>query len=240
MKRIKSVALSGAMIFSLFCHNIWAANAQSWNLARDMYLMTEKSPAGSPWAFMQNKTAVNAAANYTLFPTLHADQCGDGATTCWMEGAGNGYIAIVKKSWTFSGSGSSSLFKQGDVVAHPGSNFQSIVRWTSPIAGNINVLGRINDLHNACGDGISWSLNLGDTLLQSGSLAKGGSSLIHVDNIAVTVAAALYLVIDKKANYSCDATSFDPLRKLRTRCPSAGNRRLEDAEKPDFQPLIIG
>ena len=30
------------------------------------------------------------------------------------------------------------------------------------------------------------------------------------------------------------------LRKLRTSCPSAGNGRLGDAEKTDFQPQIIG
>lgn len=31
-----------------------------------------------------------------------------------------------------------------------------------------------------------------------------------------------------------------PLGKLRTSCSSAENGRLGDAEKPDFQPLIIG
>ncbi|MOA58656.1 hypothetical protein D3C78_1830860 [compost metagenome] len=71
------------------------------------------------------------------------------------------------------------------------------------------MLGRINDLHNACGDGIAWSLNLDDTVVQSANLANGGSSIIKVDGVAVTPASSLYLIVDKKANNSCDTTSLD-------------------------------
>ncbi|WNW10591.1 hypothetical protein RRX38_05290 [Pseudomonas sp. DTU_2021_1001937_2_SI_NGA_ILE_001] len=42
------------------------------------------------------------------------------------------------------------------------------------------------------------------------------------------------------ANIFHGARHKAPLGKLRTSCPSAGNGRLRDAEKPDFQPLIIG
>ncbi|WP_122665489.1 hypothetical protein [Pseudomonas viridiflava] len=208
MKLYKKLLLVTALLSSFVSVNTWAA-AQSWNLARDMYIATEAAPPSSPWSFMQNKTAVNASANYTLFPTFFADTCNGSPVTCWREGSVAGSISIAKKTFTLSGSGTNYVLKQGDIYAHPGSSFQTIVRWASPIAGNINVLGRLNDLHNACGDGIKWSLNLGDTVLQSGSFANGGSSLIKVNDVAVTTTSLIYLVIDKKADNSCDSTSVD-------------------------------
>lgn len=204
----KKILLTTALLSSLASINTMAAT-QSWNLARDMYLMTDGISVGSPWSFMQNKTAVNASANYTPFPLYYAD-CPGGPSICWRQAAtGAGSIAIPKQ--TFTGGGGGYTLKQGDVYAHPGPNFQSIFRWASPVTGVVNVLGRVNDLDSSCGDGIKWSLNLDDTVLQSGSLANGGSSLLKADNVSVTTSSSLYLVIDKKAAYECDSTSIDML-----------------------------
>lgn len=211
MKFLKKILLATAFLSSFVSLNGWADTALSWNLARDMYLMTEAAPAGSPWSFMQNKSGVNASANYTLFPSFQAGVCNGKPTTCWRDDATAAWISIPNESFTFTGSGTSFVFKQGDVATHPGTNSQSIFRWASPVTGNINVLGRVNDLHNACGDGVGWSLNLGDTVLQSGSLANGGSTTFMLNNVAVTPTSLLYLVIDRKANNSCDATSVDML-----------------------------
>lgn len=211
MKFLKTAILAAALAASAAASSAWAATAQSWNLARDMYIATESAAPGSPWAFMQNKTAQNLSANYTMMPTFVADTCSGANVTCWRDATTGAYINVVKKSFTFTGSGGSFVFKQGDAVTHPGSSSQSVVRWTSPITGNINVLGRVNDLHNSCGDGISWSLNLGDTPIQSGNLPNGGSSVIKASDVAVDQGSAVYLVIDKKADHSCDATSLDLL-----------------------------
>lgn len=202
--------LAIGLLSSFVSLNSRADNALSWNLARDMYLMTEQAPAGSPWSFMQNKTTVNASANYTPLPSFNME-CSAKPSTCWRDDATGAYVAIVKQSFTFTGSGTSFVFKQGDVATHPGTNSQSIIRWASPVSGNINVLGRINDLHNACGDGVGWSLNLGDTVLQSGSLANGGSATFMLNGVAVTPTSSLYLVIDRKSTNACDATSLDML-----------------------------
>ncbi|MBC3383696.1 hypothetical protein [Pseudomonas sp. SWRI179] len=211
MKLLQKILMATVFLSSFVSLSAMADTALSWNLARDMYLMTEAATAGSPWSFMQNKSGVNASANYTLFPTFQAEVCNGNPTTCWRDDVPASWIAIPKKSFTFTGSGTSFVFKQGDVVAHPGTNSQSIFRWASPVTGNINVLGRVNDLHNACGDGVGWSLNLGDIVLQSGSLANGGSATFMLNSVAVTPASSLYLVIDRKANNSCDATSLDML-----------------------------
>ncbi|SIR87750.1 hypothetical protein SAMN05428955_0243 [Pseudomonas sp. 7SR1] len=211
VKLLKKILLATAFLSSSVSLNTWADTAMSWNLARDMYLMTEAAPAGSPWSFMQNKSGVNVSANYTLFPTFQGGTCNGQPTTCWRDDATGAWISIPNANFTFTGSGTSFVFKRGDVATHPGTNSQSIFRWASPVTGNINVLGRVNDLHNACGDGIGWSLNLGDTVLQSGSLANGGSTTFMLNNVAVMPTSLLYLVIDRKANNSCDATSVDML-----------------------------
>ncbi|MCE0461531.1 hypothetical protein [Pseudomonas uvaldensis] len=210
MQLSKKLLLAIGLLSSFISLNSRADTALSWNLARDMYLMTEQSPAGSPWSFMQNKTTVNASANYTLLPTFNME-CSAKPSTCWRDDATGAYVASVKQNFTFTGSGTSFVFKQGDVATHPGANSQSIIRWASPVSGNINVLGRINDLHNACGDGVGWSLNLGDTVLQSGSLANGGSATFMLNSVAVTPTSSLYLVIDRKSTNACDATSLDML-----------------------------
>lgn len=70
VKLLKKILLATAFLSSSVSLNTWADTAMSWNLARDMYLMTEAAPAGSPWSFMQNKSGVNVSANYTLFPTF--------------------------------------------------------------------------------------------------------------------------------------------------------------------------
>ncbi|MDV9034387.1 hypothetical protein Q7C30_020035 [Pseudomonas sp. RAC1] len=209
MKIAKSIVLSAVLFCGVNAPPLWAATAQSWNLARDMYIATERAAPGSPWSFMQNKTAQSLSANYTPLPTFVADTCNGANVTCWRDASTGAYINIIKKSFTFTGSGGSFVFKQGDVVTHPGSNSETIVRWTSPIHGSINVLGRINDLHDACGDGISWTLNLGDVPIQSGNLPNGGSSVIKAANVGVDQGSAIYLAINKKADHSCDATSLD-------------------------------
>ncbi|MFC6571109.1 hypothetical protein ACFQDJ_05920 [Pseudomonas brassicacearum] len=53
MELLKKILLATAFLSSFVSLNSWADTALSWNLARDMYLMTEAAPAGSPWSFMQ-------------------------------------------------------------------------------------------------------------------------------------------------------------------------------------------
>lgn len=211
MKKFKPTLVALTLLCSAMTPGAWAATAQSWNLARDMYIATQSTAADSPWAFMQNKTGLNVPANYTPLPTFVADNCSGANFTCWRDDANSAYVSVIKKSFTFSGSGGSFVFKQGDVATHPGGDSQSIVRWASPISGRVNVLGRVNDLHSACGDGVAWSLNLGDRVVQSGDLANGGSAVIKANDIEVSATSMLYLVIDKKTSNACDATSLDLL-----------------------------
>ena len=86
-----------------------------------------------------------------------------------------------------------------------------VFRWTSPVVGEINILGRVNSVHDSCGDGVAWSLSQGDTVLQSGSLVRGSGAVFSVSKVPVTQSSAIYLVLDKKANYVCDTSTIDML-----------------------------
>ncbi|MET0611317.1 MAG: hypothetical protein ABWZ39_08655 [Pseudomonas caspiana] len=210
MKLFKTLLLATTLLSSFISVNTWAA-AQSWNLARDMYLMKESAPAGSTWAFMQSAAGGGSSANYTAMPSFAADQCGASPATCWQNSATGGWIAIPKADYGFSGSGGSFVFKQGDAALHPGNNTQSIIRWTSPITGSVSVHGRVNDLHTSCGNGIALIIKSGDSAIKTYDLPNGGSAVVSEDAIQVTTGAPLYFVFDNKGDYSCDATSLDLL-----------------------------
>lgn len=211
MKKIKSALILLAVVLSSASMNSWADTAKSWNLAKDMIFAKEASPPNFPWAFMQNASGTQLAANYTLLPNFVADTCNGLPATCWLVGSGAPYVAVYKQAYTFSGSGGSFVFPQGDVALQPGANSQTIVRWRSPVVGNIKVLGRINHLHAACGNGVAWSLMLGDTVLQSGNLARGGSGVFSVSDVAVDATSSIYFVLDSKGDYSCDSSGMELL-----------------------------
>lgn len=208
MKLAKNLLLLTALLTSLMSANTWAA-AQSWNLARDMYLMKDRFPAGSPWAFMESAPGGGASSGYVDMPSFSADQCGTSPATCWRNPANDAWIAIAKEDYGFSGSGGSFVFKQGDVALHPGKNTQSIIRWTSPITGSIKVYGRVNDLHTSCGNGVIMVIKSGETVIQSFDIPNGGSTVVNTDAIQVTAAAPLYFVFDNRGENSCDSTSID-------------------------------
>lgn len=209
MKKIKAVLLLS--LFSLMgtSLNTWA-DAMSWNLARDVVFIKSNPAPNSPWTFMQNASGTNKPENYTLLPFFKADACDGKPATCWQDPASGSHVTVHFKTYTFTGNGTF-VIAPGDVVFHPGQNSQTIIRWTSPIVGEINVLGRVNHVHETCSDGVTWSLNLDGAVIQSGSLAKGKGAVFSATKVPVTKSSSLYFVLDKKANFSCDTSTIDML-----------------------------
>lgn len=210
MKKTISVSLLGLLALFGASMSAFADTAMSWNLARDVLLAKESSPAGFTWTFMQNTSGVNKADNYVLLPYFKADTCNNLPATCWMDQASGAHVTVHMKPYIFTANGSFTI-AAGNVAFHPGQNSQTIIRWVSPVAGEVNVLGRVNSVHDSCGDGVAWSLNLGDTVLQSGSLARGNGAVFSASKVPVAKASAIYLVLDKKANYTCDSSTIDML-----------------------------
>jgi hypothetical protein len=210
MKKIIIASLLGLFLFSGVSVSAWAETAMSWNLAKDVIFAKERVATGSPWGFMENTSGVNNPENYILLPSFTADVCGGKPATCWQDISSGAHVTVHKETYNYSGNGSFTV-PPGNVIFHPGMNSQTIIRWTSPVTGTVNILGRINSIHSACGDGIAWSLNQGGAVLQSGSLAKGTGAVFSLSNVPVTAATAIYFVLDKKTNYSCDSSTIDML-----------------------------
>jgi hypothetical protein len=210
MKKITVASLLSLFVFSGVSVSALAETAMSWNLAKDVIFAKERVATGSPWGFMENTSGVNNPDNYILLPSFTADVCGGKPATCWQDTSSGAHVTVHKETYNYSGNGSFTV-PPGNVIFHPGMNSQTIIRWTSPVTGTVNILGRINSIHSACGDGVAWSLNQGGAVLQSGSLAKGAGAVFSLNNVPVTAAAPIYFVLDKKTNYSCDSSTIDML-----------------------------
>lgn len=210
MKKIKTALLLSLFSLMGISMNSWADTVQSWNLARDVIFIKESPAPSSPWTFMQNASGTNKPENYTLLPFFKADDCAGKPATCWRDLASGAVVSVHFKTYTYT-ENVGYVLAPGNVALHPGKNSQTIIRWASPVVGDINVLGRINHIHYGCGDGVSWSLNLDGTVLQSGTLAKGQGAIVSASKVPVTKASSLYFVLDKKGDYYCDTSTIDVL-----------------------------
>ena len=109
------------------------------------------------------------------------------------------YVAAGQKAWAFTSAGPGVIaswlrtsvnglpqmdYVLGDVitgpwdanVGQPGRGPASVVRWTSPVDGTIDVSGFTWNAHLGGGQMIDWSLSVDGSVLQSGTLATNGTS----------------------------------------------------------------
>ena len=81
------------------------------------------------------------------------------------------------------------------VAIHPGPKTDVGAVWTSPVAGDVEISGKLTDFDPNCGDGIAWELRLipakGDAKrLAGGTVANGGSVEFDKKPIAAKVVSA--------------------------------------------------
>jgi hypothetical protein len=103
------------------------------------------------------------------------------------------------------------------IALHPGPTSDVAAVWTSPVAGEVRLSGRLTDFDPNCGDGIAWELRhtpaAGDAkTLARGTVANGKSGDFgKPDAVAVTVAVGdrVELVINRNAEYTCDTTGVE-------------------------------
>ena len=99
------------------------------------------------------------------------------------------------------------------IAVHPGQNSDVAVGWQSPISGTVKIHAQVIDADAACGDGIVWKVetcsNDQTHELVGGAFDNGGSSMIDGPQLAtvqVQKGDMVQLVVDPKAEYSCDTT----------------------------------
>ncbi len=99
------------------------------------------------------------------------------------------------------------------VDLHPGPNEPAAVVWTSPIAADVSVSGRVIDSDSTCGNGVSWSVEhrhgMAWKSVASGQIENGGKAEIKALKRTVAIGDAFRLVVAPKGEYSCDTTTIE-------------------------------
>jgi hypothetical protein len=105
--------------------------------------------------------------------------------------------------------------KPHSFATHPSPTLSSIIAWRSPIAGHVSITGSVEDAHIACGNGITWALEVRrghtrDTLARG---ASSGGQVIGIgsfEKVSVQVGDMVALVVDPgQGNHVCDLTAVE-------------------------------
>ncbi|MFZ2727548.1 MAG: hypothetical protein WAX77_14930 [Methylococcaceae bacterium] len=189
-----------------------AGSALSWNLSRDMIEGIAKNPNGV-WTFMKNTTGVDNPVNYSQLSHYHSP-CYQITPylDCWHINKNNGIyplVGIATKTFKYRGITET----QGIPLFHPGANSPVILRWKSPIDGNVSVMGRVSAFDQNCnGDGINWAFkDKNAVIIKSGHLNNCTGHVFSAENIAVIKGDSLYFSIDMNGTTYNDSTNLDML-----------------------------
>ena len=105
--------------------------------------------------------------------------------------------------------------KPHGVGVHPSPTEYAAIGWRSPITGLLRIEGQVTDAHPACGNGVTWSLELrrGGTRqrLATGTAQGAGPVRIGpIENLAVQPGDLVSLLIGPRdGNHSCDFTDVE-------------------------------
>ncbi|BAP56859.1 hypothetical protein THII_2562 [Thioploca ingrica] len=230
MRKILSSAIMMLAVAS--SASVEAAAANSWNLSSDMIIATMSTNPCSPtnllpssfgigcvWTAMYDAVGTSHnSLNYLMMPNYFPTYPGpsnpgpSNPFAVWTNPSQYALLVGVATQ-TYNASNGTSNFThiQGIPTLHPDTTLSSIIRWKSPINGNINIMGRIADVDSACGNGINWFVDKGNSTLMSGTLANGNNgATILQQNIPVSIGTYLYFIVSPKNNDNlCDTTYLD-------------------------------
>lgn len=100
------------------------------------------------------------------------------------------------------------------ISAHPMPREFVAVVWKSPIAGAVEIQGKLADAHPTCGNGFAWWLEhrRGDraVLMQEGAVALGGQASTRGHTLSVAKGDLLVLAVEARdSNHFCDMTEVE-------------------------------
>lgn len=101
------------------------------------------------------------------------------------------------------------------VAVHPSPELDAGVAWRSPVDATLRVSGAVRDAHDACGNGLSWRLELRRgkqrVALASGALGSGEATEFGpVEKVATRKGDVIALVIGARdKDHVCDLTRID-------------------------------
>jgi hypothetical protein len=187
-----------------------AGTAQTWNLSNDMRLDVAGTNPDNTWKYMAGPMASLNSQNTFTPLGVFSDPCGGLAgRRCWTPSVADYDLTIWVNDTT------QGYEDAGMPMMHPGTQNAAVVRWTSPVAGKISVLGRFSDVDAACGDGIQWYIKRNNAILQQGTLDNigTGDGRVFSFNTTVSVNQNLNFIVTAGSaqDVSCDSTQLDVL-----------------------------
>jgi len=204
---LKILGLASVLALT-FGNTATAGKALSWNLSRAMMTGITSNPKGA-WTFMQNTSGIDNPANYTLLPTYSSSCVEGGPLNCWINTniVQPPIIGVATKTFNYRGI----TVIRGIPYLHPGDNIPTILRWKSPISGEVSVMGRVSAIDpNCCGDGINWSLkNKNAAIIKSGYLVQGQGNTFLAQNIEIKKGESLYFTVDMNGTVYNDSINLD-------------------------------
>jgi len=102
--------------------------------------------------------------------------------------------------------------KPHSIATHPSPKLASVIAWRSPVGGTLRISGSVQDGDTACGNGITYALELrrGQTREVLAAGESKGSAVIPMgpfENVRVMPGDVIALVIDPRdSNHTCDHT----------------------------------
>ena len=145
---------------------------------------------------------------------------GIGGVNEWAAPDGRPDPCVIANSTDHPVSFSTITIPARSLSMHPGMKTGVAVSWDSPIAGHVQISGRVLDADPHCGDGINWRIEHArdrtTRMMAAGSFPNGGSQEFvageggkDLARIEVRPGDALQLTIFPKGDYTCDSTVVD-------------------------------
>lgn len=189
-----------------------AAPAHSWNLSRSMMNGFNANPFGEGQVWTAMYDAVGETlnpANFQAMPTF-LPSYNNSPQDAWAFP--NSHSLIVMVTTAPLPMGASPMVPRGTPMLHPGPGNSSVIRWTSPINGQVQVLGRVSDANAGCGNGVNWTVLRDGSTVAAGTLANGANGDVVSFSAPVQPGTSLYFVVSPNGNnHQCDSTIFDVL-----------------------------
>ena len=188
-----------------------------WKLALDLRTRPNRNPfpsylGGPPvWSLRQSRSLAHDG-NYSLLPSF-SPTFGSVGISAW-HGKTSGCVRLpaVGVNTTKNSLPLCSGHVPGNAAfVRPAARHLAVVAWTSPFDGAASIShDAISDLDAACGDGVSYSVDLGTTHLATSTIANGGGAELPQLALQVEPGQSLYFIVDPGPhdNIGCDTTQL--------------------------------
>ncbi len=189
-----------------------------WKLALDFRTHPNRNPfpsyLGGPtvWSLRESRSR-HLDGHYGLLPT-YSPTFGSTGISAWHANTKNcvPLPAIGVNTTTKSVPLCAGHVPSGAAFAQPSATHMAIVAWTSPFDGAVEVShDAIADLDATCGNGVSYSVDLGTSQqLATTTIAKGGGTELPPITQQIEPGQSLYFIVDPgpNGNVGCDTTQL--------------------------------